>query len=298
MRPLSNINLAINRSPGAGGEFDPESAGTLTAWYDVSDPDNRTVTSGTPDLLTRLDNKAAADASNDAQMSDGIGGTGAPAFLTASINGLDTGECNDSPQRAMAVTDNTQTFTKVGSGGFRVFLVLQKHTSATQECIPFQNGANDPSGGGYAFHMNRAADGSGTIRFQMYDGSTSGHAVANLVVSDANNDVNDGNPHVIMLGRSVGTGSGGVDQLVAAVDGTDVVGSPVDLDASFGDADNDGSTNAAAGWLIMGAAAAAPNLAQRWADVEYCEILLYKTDMTAGQEAAVVNYLKSKWGVA
>lgn len=301
-RPLSSINLALNRAAaGAGGDVDPENLGTLTVWFDPSDADARTIsTAPNPDVYSRLENKAATDVSNDAEASDGIGGTNGWEHRVAEINSLDAGKADNTPApRAMAVTDLVQTFSRVGSAGFRLFVVLQANAAPedTQDGIAFQNGARDPSGGGYAFHMNRAADGSGTVRFQLYDESTSGNAVGTATIAAVDNDVNDGSPHVIMIGRSIGTGTAGVDELVGSIDGVVPTGLPVDLDAGLGDCDNNGATNAAAGWFILGAAAAAPNIAQRWMPVDFGEVLLYKTDMTPAQEAAVVSYLSSKWGV-
>jgi hypothetical protein len=297
MRPLSNLNLALNAARGAAlnGVFDPEDGGTLTVWFDPSDAANRTLfTAPNPDQV-HYDNKAAIDTSNDAVCDGSAGGASAHAFDTL-INGVEAGRSDDSPTQINVVADLVQTFSRVGTGGFRLFFVMETVASETLDSIPFQNGANDPSGGGYAMHANRAADGSGTLRFQMYDGSTSGHAVTNLIVSNANNDLNDGNAHTVMIGRSIGSGTAGVDEMYAKIDGAHVVGSPIDLPSGLGAVDNDGSTNAAAGWMILGAAAAAPNLVQRLARAHWGELLLYKTDMDGGQEAAVQAYLKAKWG--
>lgn len=279
-------------NPSRFSMFDPESAGTLHVWYDFDDASTLTIVSGTPDVITDVVNKAAADSLNDALLDDGA--TAASGFEQeiARINGLDTGLASPSgPVRAMVVRDNTQGFTRPGSAGFRCFLIFETPVDHTNFDVVFNDGAADPSGGGFRFDLNFPS--SGEARWLIQDGTNT----SLVVVTDANNNVNDGDPHVIMIGRSIGTGAGGVDQLVGSIDGVVPTGLPFDMQSGFGDADNPGTTNAAAGWLVLGAAAAAPTNTQEQIPASFGEFLLYKTDMTSGQEDSVTDYLAAKWGV-
>lgn len=271
--------------------FDPESAGTLHIWYDFDDASTLTVASGTPDVITAVANKAAADTMNDAALDDGITATAGMEQEIARINGRDTGMADDSPLRAMAVRDNTQGFTRVGSAGFRCFFLLETPVNHTDFDIAFISGIKDASGGGFRFDLNTPA--SGDARWLIQDVTNNSFGV----VLNVNNSVNDGNPHVIMLGRSIGTGPAGVDQLVGSIDGVVPTGLPFDMQSGFGDADNPGTTNAVSGWLILGAGGAAPTNAQRHLPASFGEYLLYKTDMTGEQEDSVTDYLAAKWGV-
>ncbi len=292
-RPLSKTNLALNRAPDAGTMvplLDPETSGTLTVWFDVSDPAARTVFDDVTDVVTNLENKAAADSSNDAEADDGITATAGFEFVPSQYNGLDTGFSDDSPFRAMAVRDLVQVFSRVGSGGFRCFFVGGTAASETLGAFMMTNGARDPSGGGYTVTINSPS--TGRVRWQMFDESTSGNA---LTAADAAIDVTDGDPHVYMIGRSVGTGTGGVDELVGSVDGVVPTGLPADLPAALGACDNDGATNVAAGWLIWGAAGNAPNVAWFHQRAFHGEILLYKNDMGASDVADVIEYLTIRW---
>lgn len=296
-RPLSNINLAMNAD--RGGEvipFDPEDGGTLTVWYDISDGTAITVdTVPTPDVITNIENKAAADTTNDAELDQLGTGSAGFEFQDAEFGTLDAGFADDIPKRAMIVGDNTQTFTRPGTGGFRVFFVMKTAVDEAIVSVPWTNGIRTNEGGGMNFTINFPAVGD--IRWTLEDILTSGHAIGQQVVLAANNDVMDGNPHVIMLGRSVGTGAGGVDQMIGSVDGVVPTGMPFDLDAGFGSVDNTGAVNAVTGWMIWGAFGLVPTSPDTHTRASFGELFFYKTDMSAAQEAAVVAHLSAKWGV-
>lgn len=276
--------------------FTPEDGGALSVWYDFSDAASLTVAAGSPDVITDAANKAAADSTNDANLDDSATAAAGLEQESARINGLDAGLADDSPERALITPDNTQAFTRMGTGGFRIFFVIETLVSEAIVAIPWTNGVRTNEGGAMNFTINFPA--SGDVRWQLADILSSGHAVGEGIVLDANNDVMDGDPHIIMIGRSIGTGAGGVDQLIGSIDGVVPTGLPVDLASGFGSVNNTGAVNAATGWLIMGGHGQAPDRVDFPGRMSFGEMLAYKTDMTSGQESAVIAYLKAKWGVA
>lgn len=272
--------------------FNPEDAGSLQLWYDFSDASTLTVTTG---VIVDAANKAAADSMNDAELDDSASGTAGLLEEVSRINSLNAGFSDDSPERALVTVDNAQAFTRPGSGGFRVFLLLESLVDEDMVAIAWTNGVRTNEGGEMNFTINFPLDGE--IRWRLSDILTSGHATADAVVLPANHSVLDGAPHIIMLGRSIGTGTAGVDELIGSIDGVVPTGLPVDLASGFGSVDNTGSVNAATGWFIVGAHGQAPATTDFPTRMTFGEILMYHTDMTSGQETSVVDYLTAKWGV-
>lgn len=77
-RPLSNLNLALNRSQGAGGGFSPIDIPNLTCWLDAQDNSSLTLISG---------NQVQTWASRVSPVSTFDGPTGQRP-LTVTVNGL------------------------------------------------------------------------------------------------------------------------------------------------------------------------------------------------------------------
>jgi hypothetical protein len=275
---LSQSNLALNRFSLLGEKvFAPGDLANLAAWYDPTQSDYRTV-DGTD--LQELDN--AVDPANNGELDDDVTGSSSPQWGTTSPTGLPLFEVESSTDRCLAGRQLAYSGYRVGSDPFRFFIVFSTEDSANVSL--FQNGAQDAAGGGFNVRFN--AGGANEVRWMIQD-STNTDTYTDTVAGAF-----DGDLHVLMLGRKAGT----PNVLRVRLDLT--VFDSTNMTAGFGAAENDGSINAAAGYFFLGAAAAAPASGQKYMDGFIGEVLLYKNDLSDGEEVQVMNYLMNRWGVA
>lgn len=191
--------------------------------------------------------------------------------------------------QALALRNLTYPGNRPGTGAFRIFVAFTN--TLTNDSTLFTNMTDDPTGGGLIVQLNRTI--ANELRNVMWDSG-----VLSGVLGPVGTGFNDGSPHVFMIGRMIGTGALGVDQMVVKLDNVHVAGSPFDLPAGFASVNNPGTTNPVTGWLLLGCGASAPTSGQRYlGPAEMGEFVMYKTELTPIQETAVFNYLHSRWRI-
>lgn len=258
--------------------FDPDSVAGLSMWYDPSDPATLTL-SGSE--VTSLDNKAS---------------TGSLGDLFSAASGPTLSAINSRPALefdgldALWITNPGFAGNLTGTGGFRVFVVFLSKTGNTTFCTLIRNCNRDANGGAWGMNLNNPSAGTGYTRAFLNDEQPPG----NVSLLDHNGSINDGAAHVVMLGRKVGTGAGGVDQHVGSFDATEHT--PVDMAAGFGSTSNDGTLTSTNGRFALGARALTAGGLDRYADnLLIGEVLVYAADLSPTDEAAVRDYLTQKW---
>lgn len=268
--------------------FAPTDVAGLSIWWDPSEPTARTLDTGvSPPLVTALANIVSP---GDGDGTGTLSGASPPQYAAAALNGNDAMFFDAASNRALVMQTTASTTNKVGTGPWRVFTVVRFSSVTTgQECI-FANCGSDAGGG--SFNLQHNNTGTDILRAAAADAADGTQQVG--AITQAASPINDGNIHVVMMGRKDGTGTAGVDQLTLWIDGVEV--GTVDLDATFGSMSNTGATNLVTAWLMIGAVGLAPNQGQRYLDDCYVgPFLLYKADVSSEDEASIYEYLAERW---
>lgn len=271
--------------------FSPDDIASLQYWFDPSEAANRT-DDGTN--VTQLTNKAASGSTYNAQV--GATNASAPLLATGAINRRDALEFDNSLRVLSVSAANAPHW--VEDGPWRMFVVFRTKPSSLTSSNNWllYNGLTLP-GSGQSFiriRKDTANDIDGTSTDQD-DGDRTSEQIQDATVAPT-----DWLPHIAMLGREKGTGSGGVDRLRLMVDDAEVPGSPRDMAASH-DWSSPGTgsvTGFRTAFVVGGRPANSTTAADGTNFLQDCyvgEVLFFDGDLTAQQEQDVYDYLAGKW---
>ena len=293
-RPLSNISLALNR-PQAANAFDPDDF-TLLAWYDPSN-DGNTASGGEFSNVVNLTEDVTSGVGDldNFQANVGSGAGDRPTEETSDMNGLTAMGFDASARRNLCPRESPSAAKDYGTGAFRIFIVMRQVGGDAWDGTVMVNGAADTN------------TGATTLRSSL---TTAGNL--NLILGESGQTINveanvnvfaDEAPHVIMIGRKIGGGTGGIDRYTVKVDNEAVPGITDNGDfkatGTIGCSNNTHPVVTSGRYLIVGGAAAAPpaNAAQRFLDNAHLgEIIIVGQDMSESEETAMYTYLSQKWG--
>lgn len=268
MRPLSNLNLALNRATigNGNGEFSPSDLSSISAWWDPDDGD--TVTYSSPEVSSVMDKAGDADLVNPV-----VVGVNLPDL--ASSGGRNWLSFAASNSEALRVADPADSGILFGADEFTIAAVYQ--TSSTSQICLLNKGAN--VSGRYRVRLNQST--AGDYLAQIHDGSTG----FPLIIGSGSND---GDPHVLVMLRD-----NSANLLRLRIDGTEV--GTLDI-TGCGNIDETSGADLTA-QLLIGANPVAASAGNYWdgliGEIVMCQDQLEGTDLTD-----LESYLIEKWGVS
>jgi len=262
-RPLSNINLALNRGDGVFGEaFSPSDIANLTAWWDPDDGDTVTLSGAN---ITALTDKAGPTAGLTLVQ------RGAVAQLEAATEvGRTWMSAQTTDQMLQTTTANTAEVLP-GTGEFSIYIVIKPNFvgSGTSYAL-FQKGFT----GWYGLRSNSAT--SSNVVGYVDDVGGAGFRTA----QSGANEITRGGRHIIRLVRDNTS-----NLLRVYVDGTQV---------SSADITGMGTADDAAEQFTLGARASGASQTDFF-DGMIGEVLFYKDVLSAGDNTNLESYLATKW---
>ena len=262
VRPLSNINLALNRGVSvSGAAFSPSDIANLTAWWDPDDGDTVTLSGAN---ITALTDKAGPTAGLTLVQ------RGAVAQLTAGTEKGRTWMVGAGAEMLQTTTANTAEVLP-GTGEFSIYIVIKPSFvgTGTSRAL-FQKGFT----GWYGMRSNTATS-SNVVAYM----DENGGAAFRTAQSGAN-EITNGGRHILRLVRDNGS-----NLMRVYVDGTQVASA---------DITGMGSCDDITEQLTFGARASGAGQTDFW-DGLIGEILFFKDVLSAGDNDNLESYLAEKW---
>ena len=264
VRPLSNINLAMNRAPAGAGApaYDPSGVAGLSYWIDPDDSDTVALSGST---ITTIQDKVGG---TSATQLESRGGVPTPDLTT--ISGRDWIDSNGTDE-VLQLGDGTAAAVNMGSGSYTMFAVVRP---------TFTTGARSIFSKGFTgFYSMRSGSGVPNLALVHYFDDVGGAAFTS--VSSPGAVLVQNQRHVLRF-----TCDRGAATISAHVDGVSVA-TPASIAGR-------GSIDDTAQNLIVCGRASGGSQAEFWQG-QIGEILFYKAAVGASDITDIEAYLTAKW---
>ena len=262
VRPLSNINLALNRLDGAGnGVFSPEDIANLTCWWDPDDASTVTLSGSNVTALTAKVGSAK----------ETLGQRGSEAHLTTGVERGRTWLNAEGGDKMLDTTEADGTALSPGTGEFSIYIVVRPNYVGTGTTYAmFGKGFT----GWYGLRTSTGTS-SNVVGYMDENGGA-----AFRTAQSAANVITKGGRHIIRLVRD-----NTANLMRVYVDGTQVASA---------DITGMGSCDDAAEQFVLGARASGASFDNPY-DGLIGEVLFYKDVLSAGDNTNLETYLADKW---
>lgn len=279
MRPLSNINLAINRAqPSSVPLIAPSELDNLDIWWDPSDSGNRTATAGE---ITSLANKGdGGSATLTGPDGSSTSGYGLPTILKEA--GIEWANFDGTDVLRLPGTNGVYP-----RGSASCSFVVVFRTQQNSGLVTFMGqGLTTGTSPGWLAGANHGPLLPGTWQFATRDASLV--ELHNLLATDAT--LSDGETHTLIGVRDNAAGANG--QVILYLDG--VAATSGNLSSGYGSIDEPYTS----AWedLLLGArpASGAP-VYQSGATQRLGDLLIFGDALTPGEVTGLHNWLVDKW---